>query len=97
MINRLENFNKGYKTGVTFILLRPSGEILMQLRDDGKGRQIPYPDMWCFPGGGKDEGETYLKTTLREVREEYELDIDADSCILLTDFTTKNPVIPVVS
>ncbi len=90
MINSQKNFNKGYKTGVTFILLKASGEILMQLRDDGKGIQIPYPDMWCFPGGGKDEGETYLDTTLREAREEYELDINADNCILLTCYDHDN-------
>ncbi len=62
----------------------------MQLRDDGKGRQIPYPDMWCFPGGEKDDRETYLKTTIREAREEYELDINADNCILLTCYDHDN-------
>ena len=92
MLNNQENAINEYITGVTFILLRPSGEILMQLRDDGNGISIPYPDMWCFPGGGKDAGETYLSTTVREAREEYDMDINAGNFFLLTSYDHDNMI-----
>jgi len=36
--------------GVTFALISPDGMVLMQQRDDGNGRVIPYPNHWCIPG-----------------------------------------------
>ncbi len=78
------------KTGVTFILVKPLGEILLQLRDDGNGKQILYPEMWCFPGGGKKDGETYINTALREAKEEFELDINPAQLVLLTCYDHDN-------
>lgn len=74
------------QTGVTFVIVRPSGEILMQQRDDGNGREIPYPNMWCIPGGGKTEDETHLETTVREIKDEYELEVAPENCRLLLSY-----------
>ncbi len=70
-------------TGVTFILLKPNGQILMQLRDDGNGKQIKYPNMWCFPGGGIEKHEKPIEAILREIGEEYEQKIDEKQCKFL--------------
>ena len=75
--------NNAIKTGVTFILTRPNGEILMQQRDDGQGRKIPYLNMWCFPGGGREEKEDYLATVVREVLEEYSIELQREQCALI--------------
>ncbi len=69
------NMNK--ITGVLFIIIRTSGEILMQLRDNNSKR---YPNMWCFPGGTKEPCESDIRTVIREVKEEYELNIGAEDC-----------------
>lgn len=70
----------------SFILLRPNGEILMQLRDDGLGKKIKYPDAWCFPGGEMEENESYLECVLREVKEEHDIPLKENQCELLTSY-----------
>lgn len=42
----------------------------MQLRDDGGGKTIEYPNMWNFPGGGVEGNETPVETAAREIEEE---------------------------
>lgn len=76
---------KYYKreTGSTVILLKPSGKILLQLRDDGEGRKISYPNRWCIPGGGKRGNENYVNTAVREMKEEFDIDINGSKCKLL--------------
>ncbi len=64
-------------TGVTFIIFRPSGEILMQLRDENSKR---YKNTWCFPGGTPESGEELLTTAMREAKEEYEIEVKAENC-----------------
>lgn len=71
------------QTGVTFILLRPLKRILMQLRDDGQGETIRYPNTWVFPGGRKELQEDYLETVIREAKEEFEIDLKPKNCKLL--------------
>lgn len=59
-------------TGATFIVIRPDGKILMQLRDSGKeGKPIKYPDTWVLPGGGAEPGESHIQCAIREFYEEY--------------------------
>lgn len=70
---------------VTFIIIRPDRKILMQLRDDGRGKQILYPNMWSFPGGGRDGSESYLETVLREAREEFGLELREEQCELFME------------
>lgn len=64
----------------TFILLKPSGRMLLQQRDDGKGKQILFPHAWVFPGGAVEEGEGYLDAAMREAKEEFEIEITSGHC-----------------
>jgi len=70
-------------TGVTFIIVRDSGEMLMQLRDTNSKR---YPNTWCFPGGTIESNEDEIKTVVREIKEEYELDLNKEDCCELTTY-----------
>jgi len=60
---------------VTFVLAKSGGQVLMQLRDDGRGRKIRYPNMWTFPGGNRQGSETPMEVSIREIKEEYNLDV----------------------
>ncbi len=70
------------KTGVIFALIRDN-KILMQQRD-GNCKRFPF--MWCLPGGARDEGEDYNTTLLREIKEEYDLDIKIEQCSYIMDY-----------
>lgn len=73
--------NSSIDTGVVFILLKPSGKMLLQLRD-GKARD--FPNEWCFPGGTKDEEDkNYIETLLRETEEEYNISLKTENCELI--------------
>lgn len=45
--------------------------LLITLRDDRP--DIPYPNMWDFPGGGREGAETPFETMARETLEEVSL------------------------
>jgi len=45
--------------------------LLITLRDDKP--DIPFPNMWDFPGGGREGGETPFETVARETLEEVAL------------------------
>ncbi len=70
------------KTGVIFALIRDN-KILMQQRDENCKK---FPLMWCLPGGARDEGENYETTLLREIKEEYDLDLKLKRCTYLMDY-----------
>jgi 8-oxo-dGTP diphosphatase len=72
--------------GLTFVLLRPDNNILMQLRDDGNGQKILYPNMWTIPGGGREEGESDSEGIAREIKEELNLDISVDELEFIFEF-----------
>jgi 8-oxo-dGTP pyrophosphatase MutT (NUDIX family) len=56
------------------VVVAPDGRILCQLRDDKPG--VIARGLWtCSPGGGVEEGETPLQAIVREMREEFEIDI----------------------
>ncbi len=84
---KLSGINSEIKTGSTFILIKPSGKMLLQLRDDGNGQQIEFPNTWCFPGGSKEEGEDYMDTTVREAKEEFDVIIAKEDCKLLMTYS----------
>ena len=70
-------------TAVTFIPINKTGKILMQLRDDGGGKQIPYPNTWNFLGGAVEAGENYLECVIREADEECEMKLKKQQCELI--------------
>jgi 8-oxo-dGTP diphosphatase len=53
--------------------------LIVILRDDIP--DIPWPNHWDMPGGGREGNETPLDCVLREVREELGLRIDPD-CVV---------------
>ncbi len=71
------------KTGVIFALVRDN-KILMQQRD-GNCKRFPF--MWCIPGGAREDNEDYEVTLIREIKEEYSLDLSIDECTYLTNST----------
>jgi 8-oxo-dGTP pyrophosphatase MutT (NUDIX family) len=52
---------------VQVTLVDPRGRVLVQERDE---HAPVWPDMWCFPGGGLDEGEEPVDGAVRELAEE---------------------------
>ena len=52
---------------VQVTLVDPRGRVLMQERDE---HAPAWPDMWCFPGGGLEEGESPVAGAVRELAEE---------------------------
>jgi len=69
------------RKGITFIVVRPEGTILMQLRD---AKSKHFPDAWCLPGGACNTGEKPIDAVLREAEEEYELKLNKHECRLVT-------------
>jgi 8-oxo-dGTP pyrophosphatase MutT (NUDIX family) len=75
--------------GVTFALISPNREVLMQQRDDGKGKLIQYPKYWCIPGGSHDEedsSDSPIELAVREIKEEVGLSADQQRLEPLTLF-----------
>jgi len=52
-----------------------NGQLLVYRRDNIAA--IPYPDMWDFPGGGREGDESPEDCVLRELREEFAIDMPA--------------------
>lgn len=71
----------------TVLLQRPDGSILMQLRDDGRGIPIPFPNMWNFPGGTVEPHETPLEGAIREISEEFKIQINPMICREIWKYT----------
>nr|WP_275982052.1 NUDIX hydrolase [Frigidibacter sp. ROC022] len=59
------------------------------LRDDRD--DIPYPDRWDLPGGGREGSETPLRCALRETREELSLEIAPEAVHWGRDFPGTRP------
>ena len=74
-------------TAATVLLRRPNGDFLMQLRDDGRGKSIPYPNMWNFPGGAVEPNEDPLNAVIREIEEEFEIKVQLRDCKELWRYT----------
>jgi 8-oxo-dGTP pyrophosphatase MutT (NUDIX family) len=59
---------------VSFVLVNPQGEILLQQRDDKPG--IAFPGHWTIFGGAvEDDDESLDAAVMREMWEELELDV----------------------
>lgn len=70
------------ETGVVFAIIRDN-KILMQQRDENCKK---FPLMWCLPGGESEKGENQETTLLREIKEEYDLDLKLEQCNHLMDY-----------
>ena len=55
------------------------GKLLITLRDDVP--DIPFPNVWDLPGGGREGDETPLDTLNREVMEEVGLTIPSEAIV----------------
>jgi len=53
--------------------------LLTILRDDRP--DIPFPNMWDFPGGGREGDETPFETVARETLEEVSLEVPCNAVI----------------
>ena len=54
-------------------------QLLITLRDDFD--HIPFPNLWDFPGGGREGVETPFETLAREVKEEVGLTLPAQAIV----------------
>jgi 8-oxo-dGTP diphosphatase len=72
------------KEFVGVVVASQEGKILCQLRDDIP--EIIFPGLWtCCPGGTVEKGELPKDAVIREMREEFEIEIDGIQ--LLTTFS----------
>ena len=67
-IRQFVGHNPILTAGVLLLVFNDKDEVLMQLRTD-------Y-DMWGFPGGAMELGESFEEVAIRELKEETNLDID---------------------
>lgn len=51
-------------------------QLLVYRRDNDP--DIPFPDMWDLPGGGRENGESGAECVIRETFEEFGIRIDVD-------------------
>ena len=79
--------------GATVLLRRPDGRFLMQLRDGGRGVPIPFPNMWNFPSGAVEPHETPIEGAIREIAEEFEIQINPTICHEIWRYTHEHAAI----
>jgi 8-oxo-dGTP diphosphatase len=69
-MNEQDNFT-GCKLAYIF-----EGKLLVYLRDNLA--HIPFPGMWDFPGGGREGSESPEACVLRELQEEFGIELEAE-------------------
>ena len=87
-MNEVVDWDGGDFHGAKLALLS-RGRVLTLLRDDRP--DIPYPNMWDLPGGGREVGETPQDCVLRELHEEMGLRLNNET---LTWGRPCEPVLP---
>lgn len=75
---------------VGFVIPNHEGKFLMQLRDNKPS--IPYSGCWVFPGATVEEGEEPLGATLREIPEEFEIDVELADVVFIGGYTRDDGV-----
>ncbi|MDP4020630.1 MAG: NUDIX hydrolase [Candidatus Adlerbacteria bacterium] len=60
------------------------GKLLVYLRDNKPA--IHWPNMWDFPGGGREHNETPLETIIREIKEEFSITLKSEAFIWKKEF-----------
>ncbi|SFR37070.1 NUDIX hydrolase [Litoreibacter janthinus] len=63
--------------------------LLVSLRDDFK--DIPFPACWDFAGGGCEKGETPEDCAVRELKEEFGLELTRNQLVGKTAYQTNAP------
>lgn len=76
-------------SGAKLVLLI-GGQVVTLLRDNFPG--IPFPNMWDFPGGGRENGEAPQACVLRETHEELSLKLHIDDLLWKTELDS--PTVP---
>lgn len=76
MLNKVETLNPIDTTDFTACKLAyiVDGQLLVYLRDNFA--HIPFPNMWDFPGGVREGNETPEQCVLRELFEEFAIQLD---------------------
>jgi 8-oxo-dGTP pyrophosphatase MutT (NUDIX family) len=73
---------------VCLTLVDPRGWFLMQERDE----EAPvWPDTWCFPGGGLEQGETPREGAVRELAEETGIAVPPEALHDLGELEVESP------
>ena len=75
----MELLNKKFDFTGSKIALICGDKVLTILRDDKE--DIPWPNMWELPGGGREEDETPFECVAREVYEELNIQLSKDDVI----------------
>lgn len=65
---------------VTALIVNEYNEILIQLRDDGNGKTISYPNTWTLFGGTLEGSESPLECLIREMKEELDIVLTEGQC-----------------
>lgn len=52
-------------------------QLLVYRRDNNQ--EIPFPNMWDLPGGGRENGESGAECVVRETFEEFGIKVDTDA------------------
>ncbi len=71
---------------VSAALVIKEGKIFIAQRPEGK----PLPNLWEFPGGKLEEGETLQQCLKREIKEELSLDVEVGDFIMDTTYSYPN-------
>lgn len=74
------------------IALICDGHLIAYQRDDKA--DIPFPDMWDLPGGGREMDETPMDCALRETWEEFGIRVDRSSVVWERYYPAERPDAP---
>ena len=81
-------WNGGAFSGTKIALVWETS-VIAYLRDQKEG--IPFPGMWDLPGGGREGDEDPIACALREVAEEFGLQIGSERVHKLTRYESPSP------
>jgi 8-oxo-dGTP diphosphatase len=68
------------------VALLHGDDLLMLLRDNKPG--LRFANMWDFPGGGREGEETPEECAIREIQEEFNIVLHADSFVFKKEYPT---------
>ena len=71
---------------VSAALIVEDGKVFIAQRPEGK----PLPNLWEFPGGKQEEGETLQQCLKREIKEELDVDVKVGEFVMDTTYSYPN-------